>query len=153
MTSQQGLASRTVVRVLLLAGSVLVVGGAALPWFTVGGRTRSAFAIARSAQLLHLVDTPIRRAAVVVLFCTPMLASAVLIALSLGTRRVAASLGGTLGVIGLGTGALGLSVSGTDRFGPMITTVGGALATVSAICLVWRGRPRWPDTHKGASST
>ena len=153
MTSQQGPSDRTVVRALLLAGSALVVGGAALPWFTVGGRTRSAFAIARSAQLLNLVDTPIRRAAVVVLFGTPMLASAVLIALSLRSRRVAAALGGTLGVIGLGTGAFGLSVSGTDRFGPMVTTIGGVLATVSAIWLVWRVTPRWPDTHEGASST
>ena len=153
MTSQQGAPSRMVIRALLLAGSVLVVGGAALPWFTVGGRTRSAFAIARSAQLLNLVDTPARRAAVVVLFCTPMLASAVTIALSLGARRVSASLGGTLGVVGLGTGALGLSVSGTERFGPMTTTVGGVLATVSAIWLVWRGTSRQPDTHEGASST
>ena len=153
MTSRHGRRGLMVLRGSLLAGSLLVVGGAALPWFTVGGRTRSAFAIARSAQLLNLVDTPIRRAAVVVLFCTPMLASAVLIAVSMGTRRVAASLGGTLGVVGLGTGALGLSVSGTDRFGPMITSVGGALATVTAIWLVWRGTSRWPGTHKGASST
>ena len=127
-------------RLLILAGSALVAGGAVLPWFAVGGRRRSAFAIARSAQLLDLVDTPARRAAVVVLFCTPMLASAVLIAVAAGARLTSAAMGGTLGVIGTGTGAIGLVVSGADEFGPIVTTVGGSLAVVAAVWLLRRRR-------------
>lgn len=128
----------TAARLLLLAGSALIVTGAALPWFRLGGRNRSAFAIARSAQLLDLVDTPVRRAAVTVLFFTPMLGSAVLLVVALGRRRLAAVLGGVLGVVGSGTGTVGLAVSGPDRIGPMITSIGSAISLLAAVWLVRR---------------
>lgn len=134
----------TPARVLVLVGAALVVAGASLPWFTLGGRGRSVFAIARSAQLLDLVDTPVRRAAVTALFFTPMLASLLLLLVALGWRRSSAAVGGTLGFIGSGTAMVGLVVSGPDQFGPMMTVIGSVLALMSAVWLARRanGGPR-----------
>jgi Na+/glutamate symporter len=136
-------------RFLVVGGSVLVACGAALPWFRLGGRSRSAFAIARSAALLDLVDTPIRRGALTLLFFTPMLAAMVMVSAALNWQRPTVAIAVLVGVIGVGTGVVGLVVSSAREIGPIMTTLGGVLSLLGAMWILRQRRSIAPGITIG----
>ena len=111
-------------------GSVGVVVGAARPWLRTGAVTRSAYALARSARNLGLLDSGPRRAAITLLFLTPMLCGAVVLLFSLGRRRGAALVAATIGAFGVAAGCVGRALpgNGDTPTGVWLTIGSGAVA-------------------------
>ena len=110
-----------------------VVVGASLPWLSTGAVQRSAFGVARSARLLGLADAPERRLALVLLFATPMLGGAVLVALSLGWRRIAALIASTVGVVGVVGAVVGSQLPGDHEIGPIVSGCAGVVSILGSV--------------------
>ena len=125
----------------------MVAWGASMPWVRVGRVDRSAFALARWAQNVGVVDGPYRRAAVIALFITPALAGLLVIALSLSWHRFAAGTACLVAFVGLGAGGIMSRVSRQLQPGPIVTLVGGAASLVAAFGLL-RVRRRFVANSK-----
>ena len=129
--------------IVAVGSGVLVCVGAGLPWLRIGRVDRSAFALARSVQALDLLDGTLARVCVVALFCTPALVGGVLVTVSLGWWRAAATLSGLLTVLGLAGGYVGMRFAPATRPGPAVTLAGGVLGMAAVVALVRKRRQAW----------
>lgn len=126
--------SRAVIGVgaLAVVGCAGVVLGAALPWLDTGGVRRSAFTMARIANEFGVIDTPVRRGAIVALLFTPIVASIVVLLLALHRTRLAGLLSLPMGIAGLGSGTIGTRFTSKHLPGPLVCLAAGALCIVGA---------------------
>ena len=134
-----------------MIGSFGVVVGAARPWLRTGAATRSAFALARSARNLGLIDSGPRRVAMTLLFLTPMLCGAVVLLFALRRRRSAAVIAATIGVVGLAAGYVGRSLPGNGGApsGVWLTIGSGAVAFGGSLLVLIAPRvERRSGTHR-----
>ena len=135
------LTTKVVVAVGVVANAALV-GGAALPWHHSGARQRNAFALARVADDLGLVDTGPRRALLVAVYLLPLLAAFTLLAATLDRRRVTGLFTAFAGVVGLTSAAVDLNLSGSRLVGPAVTIAAGLVAMGCGARLVYKGDQR-----------
>lgn len=128
--------SRAVVKpvVLTVVASVAAFAMTILPWLRTGETRRSAFALARSADALGFVDTPLRRALVVTWYLLPFLTAATWTAAALGRHGVAAMLGAILGAMSVAAGAAVMAWLRPEP-GPVGAVVAGGLALGGAAWL------------------
>jgi len=84
---------------LTVAAVATIAAAAALPWAHTGRASRSAFALARTADELGVVRGPLARALFVGLAFLPAAAAAAWIAAVMRWRRVVASLGAVAGLL------------------------------------------------------
>lgn len=113
---------------LSLAGGIGVVIGSALPWVGTRGVERSAFTLARMANEMNVFERRSQQFAVYTLLITPVLVPLGLLLVSIGWRRTSAFVLFICGLIGLASGGVGLWASTGQRYGPMVTAIGGAFA-------------------------
>ena len=84
----------------LSAAAVLAIAvSTALPWAHTGRASRSAFALARTADELGVVKGPLARALFVGLACLPAAAALVWVAAAMNWHRVVAGLAAVAGVL------------------------------------------------------
>ena len=133
--------TNVVVALVVIANGALVVG-AALPWHQSGSRVRNAFALARVADDLGLVDTGPRRVLLVAVFLVPLLAALTLLAATLDKRRVTGLFTSFAGVVGLTSAAVDLNLSGSRLVGPAVTLAAGLVAMGCGARLVYKGDQR-----------
>lgn len=118
----------------------MIAIAAFLPWAHSGRATRSAFALARTADEIGVVRGPLARTLFIGLAFLPAAAAATWIAAVRGWLAGVATLGlvaGTLAVIG----ALAVWRAPVEAgVGPTVATLAGATAIVGAagVALVWR---------------
>jgi hypothetical protein len=84
---------------LTVAAIALIAVAAALPWAHTGRASRSAFALARTAEEIGVVRGPLARALFVGLAFLPATAAGAWIAAVMGWRRVVAALGIVAGLL------------------------------------------------------
>ncbi len=124
-------------RVPGIAASLGVMAGAALPFFSILGRSKSAYSLARSAQRLDVFGASVQRIGVLAVIVVPLLVG-VSIVLVCGRFRGARQAGSTLtiliGLIGIACGTSGLLISAVPRFSHAVLTVSGSLAFM---CGTW----------------
>lgn len=110
---------------------VAVLGATALPWLRTGGARRSAFAMARGADALGLVDSPGRRALLVSWYLLPFLTAATFMARALGRPFAVAGLGALLGAMSIAAGSLVIAWA-RPEIGPVAAVASGAAALGAA---------------------
>jgi hypothetical protein len=84
---------------LTAAAIVVIAVAAVLPWAHSGRASRSAFALARTADELGVVEGPLARAMFVALACLPAAAVVVWVATAMRWHRVVAGLGAVAGLL------------------------------------------------------
>ena len=124
---------------LAVAACLAVLCATVLPWIRSGATRRSAFALARGADALGFIDSPGRRALLVVWYLLPFLTAATWTAAALRRAGVVALLAALVG--GMSTAA-GIVVMVWVRAepGPVLAVVAGAAAVVCATLVVLAGR-------------
>jgi hypothetical protein len=137
-----GRRTTSVVVAIGVIASAALIGGAALPWHQSGSRVRNAFALARVADDLGLVDTGPRRVLLVAVFLLPLLAALALLAMTLDRRRVAGGFTAFAGIVGLTSAAVDLNLSGSRLVGPAVTIAAGLVAVGCGAHLVLKGDQR-----------
>ena len=130
-----------VVAIALLSDATLVVG-ASLPWHRSGSVVRNAFALARVADDLGLVDTGPRRALLVAVFLLPLLGALAMFAASVRRVRVTGAFTSLAGVVGLTSAAVDLNLSGCRLVGPATTIAAGVVAIGCGAHLLYKGDHR-----------
>lgn len=135
--SPRGRAVAAAVRVWVVAAGAAVVLGAAAPWVRTGEVRRSAFALARTARALGLVETGPQRAAVLALFLTPTAVAAMVLALSLRRHRLAGLVGGVVGLVAVAAGVVGTRLPADVEVGPRVTLVAGLALLVGSAAELW----------------
>jgi hypothetical protein len=111
------------------------------PWHRSGKVTRSGLELARVADDLELVSGGARRALLVAVLLTPLLAVVTIVAIAAGRERVAAVTLAGAGAVGISC-ALMLHGVAAGTTGPRLAIVTGAAAAVAALRLATRGGPR-----------
>lgn len=122
--------------VLTVAACIAVVVAALLPWMKTGEVRRSAFALARSADALGFIDSPLRRTLVVSWYLLPFLAAVAWTAAALRRPLVVAALAMLLGSMSVAAGSMFMWVA-RPGLGPVAAVVAGAAALASAAWLAW----------------
>ena len=117
----------------LVLGALAVVLGAAQPWLRTGRKTRSAFALARSARRLGLAEGAVRRVALNALFVSPLLAGFVVALVAWQRPRWAVGPGLALGALGVVAGAAGFTIPGDQAHGPILTMLAGMICFIGAV--------------------
>jgi hypothetical protein len=112
------------------------LGVAFMPWLRTGQARRTAFALARSADALGFVDSPLRRALVVSWYLLPLLTAAAWTAGALGRPGLVAVLGGLVGSMSAAAGSIVMAWARPES-GPIAAIATGGTAIASA---VWLGR-------------
>jgi hypothetical protein len=113
---------------------------ALLPWLKTGETRRSAFALARSADALGFIDSPVRRSLVVSWYLLPFLTAAVWTAAALRKPVVVAGLGVIVGSMSVAAGSMFMSLARPGP-GPVASVIAGTAALLSAGWLAWSARP------------
>jgi hypothetical protein len=130
--------------VIRIVSATSCIVGLALPFLKAAGSERSAFGIIRSARLLGLVDGPIRFLLTTAVVLMPLVtALLVLLAAASGNRladTVSSLLAGTIGLIALAVGTVGLWVSKATLIGPLVCAVGGALLLITTFMVTVTGQ-------------
>ena len=111
--------------------TVAILGATALPWLRTGGARRSAFAIARGADALGLVDTAGRRALLVSWYLLPFLTAATFTARAVGRPGAVAGLGALVGAMSIAAGSLVIAWA-RPEIGPVAAVAFGAAALSGA---------------------
>jgi len=134
---------------------LMALAAALLPWLRTGQARRSAFALARSADALGLIDTPLRRALVVSWFLLPLLTAAAWTAGALGKPGLVAALAGMVGSMSVAAGSIVMAWTRPEPGSVAAVATGGA----ALACAAWLGRsvlsPRGPmgtDNGEGRST-
>lgn len=114
--------------------TVAVLAATMLPWLRTGDARRSAFALARGADALGLVDSTGRRALLVSWYLLPFLTAATWTARALGRPVAVAGLGVLLGAMSMAAGSLVIAWTRAE-IGPIAAVVSGAAALTAAVWL------------------
>src|SRR4051794_32795422 len=130
-----------VVASAVIACGALVVG-VVLPWHDSGSVHRNAFALARVADDLGLVDTGPRRVLLVAVFLVPLLAALALLAAALDRPRLTGLFTSLAGLVGLTSAVVDLNLSGSRLVGPAVTVAAGVVAAGCGAYLVYKGDRR-----------
>jgi hypothetical protein len=117
-----------------------VAVGAFLPWGYSGKAGRSGFELARTADRLGLVDTPLLRAMVSAVAVLPFLAAAAWTAAALGRFRWVATLAGVTGAMALAAAVVVWRTPLRPAVGLGVVAVAGGVGVLSAGALAVRGR-------------
>jgi hypothetical protein len=121
---------------ITVAACIAVVAAALLPWLKTGDVRRSAFALARSADALGFIDSPLRRALVVSWYLLPFLAAAAWTGAALRRPLVVAGLAAVVGSMSVAAGSMFMSVA-RPGIGSVSAVVTGAATLASAGWLAW----------------
>ncbi|MGH2784517.1 MAG: hypothetical protein ACRDJ1_04610 [Actinomycetota bacterium] len=130
----------TAVRTPMIAtvGSALAcLVAALLPWLRTGQATRSAFGLARSASVLGLFDGAPRRVCLALWYLLPFMVAATWTAAAAGRTKLAAAVGGIVGITSLAAGILVIVVV-QPQPGPILA-VGAGLAAMGSGVVLARG--------------
>ncbi len=117
-------------------GGGLVILGSSLPWIASGRTKYSAFSGARIARELNVLQGTGQRWAVIALLLTPVFVPLGFIFLTVGMRRIGAFALFLVGGLGVAAGALVARVSGEVLSGPIVSLIGGSIATISSLLLI-----------------
>jgi hypothetical protein len=123
-----------------VAATIGVAVGAFLPWGFSGKADRSGFELARTAERLDLVDTPILRLMVNAVAVLPLLAAAAWTAAALGWSRWVATLAGVTGAMALAATVVVWKTPLRPAVGLWVVAGAGGVGVLSAGVLVVRGR-------------
>lgn len=124
-----------------VVASLAALGAALLPWLRTGHARRSAFALARSADALGFIDSPLRRALVVAWYLLPFLTAAVWTAAAVQRPFPAAVLGAIVGAMSVAAGAIVVSYVKAES-GPVGAIASGAVALGASAWLAASERGR-----------
>ena len=128
--------------VATVAASLAVLVAALLPWLRTGRASRSAFGLARSAEILGLFDGAPRRICLALWYLMPFCVAAAWTAGAARRPVLAAVFGAFVGLSSLIAGILVL-VWARPEPGPLAAIGAGAAAVASAVVLL-RGSLREP---------
>lgn len=119
-----------------MAASLAVLAAAFLPWVRSGRVDRNAFAVARTARNLGVVDTTPERALLLAYVLMPALVACVWLSAAAARRRLVAVLAVSVGAIAIAAGAV--VAAGPVRTGPGVAAsiVAGSFALAGAAWLV-----------------
>jgi hypothetical protein len=131
--------------VLTVVACLAALASALLPWLKTGEARRSAFALARSADALGFIDSPLRRALVVSWYLLPFLTAAAWTAAVLRKPVVAAGLGAVVGSMSVAAGSMFMSVA-RPGVGSVASVVAGSVALAGAGWLAWSVSSARPAT-------
>ena len=139
--------------VLTVVMCLAALASALLPWLKTGETRRSAFALARSADALGFIDSPLRRALVVSWYLLPLLTAAAWTAGALRKPLVVVGLGTVVGSMSVAAGSMFMAVA-RPGVGPVASVIAGTAALLSAAWLAWSmasARPETPVPAEGRS--
>jgi hypothetical protein len=128
-----------------VAACLAVLAVAFLPWVRSGRVDRHAFAVARTARNLGVVDTGAERALLLTYVLMPMLVAGAWLAAALARRRLLAVLAAVIGVVAIAAGIVVLSSPVRTGPGAWASIVAGSVALAGAAWLVLVER----HTHGG----
>jgi hypothetical protein len=126
--------------VLTVVMCLASLASALLPWLKTGETRRSAFALARSADALGFMDSPLRRGLVVSWYLLPLLTAAVWTGAALRRPIVVAVLGAVVGSMSVAAGSMFMSLA-RPGVGPVASVIAGTAALLSAGWLGWSMAP------------
>jgi len=127
--------------VATVVACLAALGAALLPWLRTGQARRSAFALARSADALGFVDSPLRRALIVSWYLLPFLTALVWTAAALQRPTLAAVTGAVVGAMSVAAGAIVILLVKVET-GPVAAIASGGIALGSSAWLAAsRGGP------------
>jgi hypothetical protein len=132
---------------LTVVACVAALGAALLPWLKTGEARRSAFALARSADALGFINSPLRRALVVSWYLLPFLTAAAWTAAALRKPIVLAGLGAVVGSMSVAAGSMFIALT-RPRVGPVASVVAGAAALGGAGWLAWSASSVSPEAAR-----
>jgi hypothetical protein len=133
---------RTAAVGLTVGAMVAIALAAALPWAHSGHATRSAFALARTADELGVVRGPLARGLFIALAFVPAAAGASWVAAALGWHRLVAGLGIVGGLLTI-TGVIVVWQVPVERgVGVTLALVSGLLALAGALAIALAERNR-----------
>ena len=122
--------------VLTVVMCLAALASALLPWLKTGETRRSAFALARSADALGFIDSPLRRGLVVSWYLLPLLTAAAWTAAALRRPLVVAGMGAVVGSMSVAAGSMFMSLA-RPGLGPVASVIAGTAALLSAVWLAW----------------
>lgn len=121
--------------VATVAASLAALGAALLPWLRTGQASRSAFGLARSAEILGLFEGAPRRICLALWYLMPFCVAATWTAAAARRPVLAAGLGAFVGLSSVIAGTLVL-VWARPAPGPVVAIGAGAAAIASALILL-----------------
>jgi hypothetical protein len=122
-----------------VAADLGLLAGALLPWHQSGTVHRNAFALAKVADDIGLVDTTQRRVLLVAVLLLPLVGGLAFLAATLGRLRVSGVCTAVAGTIGLTSTAVASRLAGSRLIGPAVTAAAGIVAVGCGVRLVYRG--------------
>lgn len=125
-----------------VASSLAALVGALLPWLRTGEARRSAFALARSADALGFIDTPLRRTLVVLWYLVPFATAVVWTSAALKQPRLVVAGGMLVGSLSVAAAWIYLSLARPGEPGPVVALTAGLMTIASSGWLAWWGRSR-----------
>ena len=131
-----------------VAACLAALGAALLPWLRTGQARRSAFALARSADALGFIDSPLRRALVVTWYLLPFLTAAVWTAAALQRPGLAAGLAAVVGAMSIAAGAIVISYVKAET-GPVAAIAVGTVVLGSSAWLAASRRSSGVGMERG----
>lgn len=125
-----------------VAGSIAALAGALLPWLRTGQARRSAFALARSADALGFVDTPLRRTLVILWYLVPFATAVVWTAAVLKQPVLVVAAGAMVGSLSIAAAWIYLTLADPGEPGPAVALTAGLVTVASAGWLAWSLKSR-----------
>jgi hypothetical protein len=142
---------KPIVATVLACVAALVA--AFLPWLRTGDARRSAYALARSADALGVIDSPLRRALLVSWYLLPLVVAAAWTAGALGRPAMTAVFGGLAGSMSAAAGSI-VIVWTEPEVGSIAAIAAGGAALACALWLasaVARGRTSVDRIEEGSA--
>lgn len=127
---------------LSVAATAAVTVVAALPWAHTGRATRSAFALARTADEIGVLEGPVARALFVGLAFLPAAAAGAWLLAVLGRWQGVAGLGAVAGILGVVGAVVVWQAPVEPGVGPPLGLATGVVAIVSALVTALPERER-----------
>jgi hypothetical protein len=124
---------------ITVAACLAALAAAFLPWLKTGETRRSAFGLARSADALGFIDSPLRRAMVVSWYLLPLLTAGVWTAAAFRRTMVVAVVGAIVGSMSVAAGSMFMAVARPGP-GPVASVIAGGAAVAGSGWLAWSGR-------------
>ena len=128
------------------------LAAALLPWLRTGQARRSAFALARSADALGFIDSPVRRGLVVAWYLLPFLTAAVWTAAAVQRPGATAAIGAVVGAMSIAAGAIVIALVKAET-GPVAAIATGGVALGSSAWLAAERRRTMKGMERGGGVT